>query len=496
MDLPRDFGPYRLLRQVALGGMAEIYLAKTTGFGGFEKVLALKMIHPKFSEDAHFINMLIEEAKISVQLNHVNIGQVFDLGRIGEHYYIAMEYIEGPDVYKMMRRAAEIGVDVPIDSCAHVGHEVCAGLDYAHRKLDSDGESLGIIHRDMSPQNVLISFAGEVKIVDFGIAKAALRAQQTEVGIIKGKYYYMSPEQAWGDQVDHRTDIFSAGIIVYEMLTGQMLYLEDNIEVLLDRVRKADIEPPSSKRPEIPPELDVVLMKALAKYPDDRYQSAREFGQALNGFLYGFSPDYTPARLAGMISWLLDEDREQPLPEGTEPEKARDSILLTRDDFDQGVVVATGSLLFDLSQIESMADASADVEGAGDLDKTALLEAPPVHEEDTGPGGRTEPVDIPQKPRGSTLESARDPSFLSAFAGQDEEQSPWGGDGEDETLVEPEDQMLHRMAEAAGLLKRAPAGARQPGDETRRIEPEDISEALPKHRPSRPPPTPPPIPGF
>ena len=233
----RPFGPYRLVRQVAVGGMAEIHLARARGIAGFEKYVALKMIHPNFAEDESFIQMLIDEAKISVQLQHANIAHTFDLGRVGDTYYITMEFVDGVDLYKLLRSASEVDIPFPFDLAAHVAKEMSHGLDYAHRKRDVAGNPLGIVHRDVSPQNVLISHAGEVKLVDFGIAKASMKARQTAVGVIKGKYYYMSPEQAWGDVVDCRSDVFSTGIVLYEMLTGQMLYLEEDLHRLLDMVQ-------------------------------------------------------------------------------------------------------------------------------------------------------------------------------------------------------------------------------------------------------------------
>src|SRR5215510_12640122 len=247
--------------------MAEIHLAKAAGIAGFEKYVALKMIHPNFAEDEQFIQMLVDEAKIAVQLTHGNIAQTFDLGRVGETYYITMEFVDGADLYKILRRGSEQDQDVPLDVCAFVAKEMATGLDYAHRKKDVGGKSLGIVHRDVSPQNVLVSYAGEVKLVDFGIAKATMKVRQTQVGVIKGKYYYMSPEQAWGDPLDHRSDIFSCGIVLYEMMTGQMLYLEEDLHRLLDMVRRADIAPPTRLRRDIPPQLERIVMHALAKNP-------------------------------------------------------------------------------------------------------------------------------------------------------------------------------------------------------------------------------------
>ncbi|HEX4355544.1 MAG TPA: serine/threonine-protein kinase, partial [Polyangiales bacterium] len=172
----RQFGPYRLVRQIAVGGMAEIHLAKTKGIAGFEKYVALKMIHPNFAEDEQFIQMLVDEAKIAVQLNHANIAQTFDLGRVGEVFYITMEYVDGPDLYKILRKASETDVDMPLEVAAYIAKEVASALDHAHKKRGSNNKPLGIVHRDVSPQNVLISYSGEVKLVDFGIAKATMKA--------------------------------------------------------------------------------------------------------------------------------------------------------------------------------------------------------------------------------------------------------------------------------------------------------------------------------
>ncbi|MBX3252336.1 MAG: serine/threonine protein kinase, partial [Myxococcales bacterium] len=313
MDLPRPFGPYTLLRRLAVGGMAEVYVAKTKGIGGFEKLVAIKVIHPRYSEDEHFVQMMVEEAKLSVLLTHVNIAQTFDLGCIDGTYFIVMELVDGPDAYKLLKRAAERRVQLPIDVCAYIAAEVCQGLDYAHRKRDVTGAPLHIVHRDISPQNVLISHAGEVKVVDFGIAKAAMRSGQTEVGVIKGKYYYMSPEQAWADPVDARSDIFSTGLVLHELLTGQMVYQEDNLPRLLDRVRKADVPPPSIQRPDVPSELDRIVQRSLAKHVVDRYESAADFAHDLMAFVQRVVPTFTSSRVAAVMADLFDDVRPEPL---------------------------------------------------------------------------------------------------------------------------------------------------------------------------------------
>ncbi len=309
LDLPRPFGPYTLLRRLAVGGMAEVYVGKTKGIGGFEKLAAIKVIHPRYSEDDHFLKMLVEEAKISVLLTHVNIAQTFDLGQHEGTYYIAMELVEGADAYRVMRRCADAKKALPLDVCAFVVSEMCNGLDYAHRKRDPQTQQpLHIVHRDISPQNVLISFAGEVKIVDFGIAKATSRSEHTEAGVIKGKYYYMSPEQAWGDPMDHRSDIFSTGVVLYELLTGRMLYNDESIPVLLDKVRKAEIAPPERRRPSIPKSLSDIVMRALQKDAADRYQSAQEFGHVLTQWLYTNSPTFSATRLGDLMIALFPEE--------------------------------------------------------------------------------------------------------------------------------------------------------------------------------------------
>ncbi|HWE26974.1 MAG TPA: serine/threonine-protein kinase, partial [Polyangia bacterium] len=353
LDGARTLGGYQLLSQLAVGGMAEIYVARTHGVGGFEKLVALKVIHPNFSADPDFVQMLVDEAKLSVQLSHANIVQTFDLGRVDEQYYIAMELIDGIDLYKLLRRASEHEIDFPFEVAAFIAAEVAQGLDYAHRKRDARGRPLKIVHRDVSPQNVLVSYDGEVKIVDFGIAKAAMRGQQTAAGVIKGKYYYMSPEQAWGDPIDARTDIFSAGILLYEMLVGQMLYMEEDLEKLLDVVRKAQIAPPSSHRQGVPPALEAVVMRCLHKRADERWQTAGELGQALQQFLHGFAPDFSRARLATFVREVMGDDptsaRRDPRSSTAHAPNAAGivSAIEVRDE---------NSLIFSLSDLKPDAD--------------------------------------------------------------------------------------------------------------------------------------------
>ena len=356
----RQFGPYRLIRQIAVGGMAEIHLAKTAGIAGFEKYVALKMIHPNFAEDDQFIQMLVDEAKIAVQLTHGNIAQTFDLGRVGETYYITMEYVDGADLYKILRRASEQDLEMPLDVCAFIGKEISSALDHAHRKRDHTGKSLGIVHRDVSPQNVLVSYSGEVKLVDFGIAKATMKARQTAVGVIKGKYYYMSPEQAWGDPIDHRSDIFSAGIVLYEMITGQMLYLEEDLHKLLEMARSAEIAPPSKLRRGVPPQLERIVMHALAKQPGERYQNAGDFATDLERFLHAYSPVFTASKLSSLLRQVVGDPMQVPDETPFQSIEFRDGVMSTHPLDDAEVAHATdraelrdeNSVIFRVSELE------------------------------------------------------------------------------------------------------------------------------------------------
>ncbi len=366
----RQFGPYRLVRQIAVGGMAEIHLAKTKGIAGFEKYVALKMIHPNFAEDEQFIQMLIDEAKIAVQLNHGNIAQTFDLGRVGDTFYITMEYVDGSDLYKILRQGSELEIVFPLDVCAFIAKEVASALDHAHRKRDHVGKSLGIVHRDVSPQNVLLSYAGEVKLVDFGIAKATMKARQTAAGVIKGKYYYMSPEQAWGDPIDPRSDIFSAGIVLYEMITGQMLYLEEDLNKLLDMARRADIAPPTTLRPELPAQLEKIVMRALAKLPSDRYQYAADFATDLERFLHAYSPQFTTNKVSGLLKQVIGLPHALPDAGEVEREGIEPTLTLSVDD-----LIHTKDELHDENSVIFRV---ADLKGAPPAAKPAIAPRPVV----------------------------------------------------------------------------------------------------------------------
>ncbi|HEX6242665.1 MAG TPA: serine/threonine-protein kinase [Polyangiales bacterium] len=332
MNQPRIFGPYTLLRRLAVGGMAEIYVASTRGLGGFEKLAAIKLVHPHLAADPQFVRMLVEEAKILVLLTHANIAQVFDLGCIDNTYYIAMEFVDGLDVHGLQTSAQRESRPMPIAICAYVVAEMLNGLDYAHRKRDASGRPLNIVHRDISPQNVVVSQAGDVKLVDFGIAKSNRQSEGTEAGVIKGKYFYMSPEQAWGDPTDRRSDVFSTGILLFEMLTGHMLYTGKSVPELIAKVRRAEIPRLISLRGDIPESLENIVQRALQREPAARYQSAIDMGEALRDFLYDAHPSFNAGKLSEFVTEMVEANlaREAAGPHVDDTRRLR---ALTRDEF-------------------------------------------------------------------------------------------------------------------------------------------------------------------
>ncbi|HET8761102.1 MAG TPA: serine/threonine-protein kinase, partial [Nitrospiria bacterium] len=310
MELPAQFGKYRLLHRVGHGGMAELYLAMQTGLKGFEKVLAIKKILPHLTQDSEFVAMFVNEGKLAALLTHQHIVQIFDLDHVNGVYYIAMEYVMGKDLRTVAVRARERGGQFPIDLALLICSQVASGLDYAHRRKDLDGRELNIVHRDVSPQNILVSYEGEVKLVDFGIAKVAGIGQETKTGILKGKLAYMSPEQAMGRPIDRRSDVFALGIVLYEVLTGRRLFKGDSDLSTLEAVRTANVEPPTKFDANIPVELEQVVMTALAREAGERYQTSADFQAALEGVLSARGGAST-LQLAQFMTSLFGEDQRK-----------------------------------------------------------------------------------------------------------------------------------------------------------------------------------------
>lgn len=323
------FGKYLLLERVAIGGMAEVWLAKRMTDDGASELLALKRILPHLSADAEFIRMFVDEARIAGQLQHSGIVPTQELGRIGQSFYIVMEYVWGRDLLQLLRHVKQLGQMIDPIVCAHIGSKLCEALHYAHTKDDKSGKPLRLVHRDVSPQNVLLSFDGVVKLIDFGIAKAASRSTSTQVGTLKGKVGYMSPEAVRGLDVDARSDIFAVGTLLYEMLTVRPLFARGNNFEAMNRVRTADVPPLMEKLPTCPQALADVVMRALSLRPEDRFQNADEMRRALDGFLSTVVP-CTPESIAGWLHTIYEGDYSR--------EKAR---IMALDSIGRRAVTAT-----------------------------------------------------------------------------------------------------------------------------------------------------------
>ena len=314
----QQFGSYVFLQKFAVGGMAELYKARKSGAKGFQKLFVAKKILPHLAMNDDFIGMLIDEAKVAALLDHPNIVRIYDLGKVEDSYCIVMEYVRGRDLRKVLNRAAKLNSPIPIAEACLITASVLAGLSSAHTKKFK-GKELDIVHRDISPQNILISFEGEVKIADFGIAKAANQSTETKAGVLKGKVSYMSPEQASGRPLDRRSDIFSAGVILYEMLTGKKLFHGESDMVTINKVRMAKVDPlPSSVNPAVPKELDGILLKALSRDPSKRYQSAAEMEKEIYWLMRaeGYAAD--SYSLGEYVSGIFKEECEAEIIEDEE----------------------------------------------------------------------------------------------------------------------------------------------------------------------------------
>jgi len=267
---------YQILSRLAIGGMAEIFLARGEGVAGVERYCVLKRILRDRASDAQFVRMFLDEARLAAQLQHPNIAQVYDIGKLGDSYFFTMEYVHGETVRTLLHRAQSLGRALPIPCVLTIVAGAAAGLHHAHVRVGIDGRALGIVHRDVSPSNLMVSYEGSVKLVDFGVAKAADRAQETKTGTVKGKISYLSPEQCRGAPIDRRSDLFSLGIVLWEMLTTERLFKRDSDFNAMAAIVSETVPPPSSRRPEIPPELDALSLRLLAKDPAERFQTAEE----------------------------------------------------------------------------------------------------------------------------------------------------------------------------------------------------------------------------
>lgn len=304
----RPFGHYFILEKIAQGGMAEIFKGLTYDFSGLKKFIVIKRILPHIAANQEFINMLIDEAKIAVRLNHGNIAQTFDLGKVAEDYFIVMEFVEGRTVSQLFKKSVALKESLPIPMACYILSEICQGLDYIHRRQDERGEHLGIVHCDISPQNVIVGRSGTVKIVDFGVAKAVSKLSERDRGILKGKFAYMSPEQTEGIFVDERSDLFSAGVMLWEILTGRRLFKKKTNAETIDAVNTMTVYPPSAYRNEIASELDEIVMTALAREPNKRYATAHDLSLALTKFNLKYFSQFKPGEIGALMARLFEDE--------------------------------------------------------------------------------------------------------------------------------------------------------------------------------------------
>ncbi len=412
--------------------MAEIFRAKTSGAARFEKIIAIKRIHPNMSDDKDFIKMFIDEAKISGQLNHPNIAGIYELGRIEGHHFIAMEFIWGKDLLQILSKFKKQRAYMNPFQAAYIISKICEGLDYAHKKKDATGQSIGIIHRDVSPQNILISYEGDIKIIDFGIAKARDRSSHTAAGVLKGKFGYMSPEQIRGLPIDHRSDIFAIGTLLYEMLTSRPLFTGESDLTVLEKVRNVDIPRPRDVNKEIPAEMERIILKALTRQVEDRYQHASEMQEDLERYIYTAQPVYTGKRLGAWMQKVFQMERDR--------EKAiLDEMLAVAEDLSQETAVKSTINTAVAQNTQQQAKDEPPPEGA-----TVMLD----DDDDREPGTLAQPR-MPQQPVVSDIHDER-----TRFLEDDDDDEP---PSEEATrILEDDEDPIRPMLAGAGGAPRPP----------------------------------------
>ncbi len=365
---PFKQGKYVLLERLASGGMAEVYRAKADGAGGFVKQLAVKRILPNYSQNEEFQKMFEYEARLSSQLTQANIVQIYDFIQSGDMYLLAMEFVDGKNLRQVINKAKKANVNIPIPFSVSVVNEASKGLDYAHKKKDDlTGQALNIIHRDMSPQNIMCSYEGAIKIVDFGIAKAKDKVDETRSGVIKGKFGYMSPEQANGAAVDARSDIFSTVIILWELVTGRRLFTAENDLATLKMIQECQITPPSKLNPNVKPELERIIMKGLTKDVSLRFTEASSLSRELQGYLARFYPTFSQKDVSDVLTKVFKEEIE--VEKKRWEEALKKSISFSQGGETQSNRLATEGVEGAVTQSETGSETG--VTGAADADMSA-----------------------------------------------------------------------------------------------------------------------------
>ena len=303
---------YHLLEKLESGGMAEVFLGEATSVQGFKKRVAIKRVLPHLASHTNFIGMFLDEARLGARLTHANIVSVFDIGKSENSFFIVMEFVDGTNLKKIMETLRVKGQTFPLKDVIYIAMEACRGLSYAHELVDDDGHPVDLVHRDVSPPNILISKRGEVKVTDFGLAKARTQLERTDPGVVKGKFSYLSPEVATGKDVDERADIFALGVCLWEMLAGRRLFLGDTDYETVQAVSNADVPSLVGVHPEVDPQIESLILKALARDPDDRFRTAREFGDALASYLFHHQMKVTSYDIANLVKAALERQKSVP----------------------------------------------------------------------------------------------------------------------------------------------------------------------------------------
>jgi eukaryotic-like serine/threonine-protein kinase len=306
---------YRVVDRLEAGGMAEVFKGEALSVQGFKKQVAIKRVLPHLAQNKNFIAMFLDEARLGARLNHANIVTVFDIGAADNTYFIVMEFVDGCNLKAIIEHFRQMGRRMPVKESVYLCMETCRGLSYAHEITDDDGNELDIVHRDISPPNILLSKRGEVKVTDFGLAKATTQLEKTDPGVVKGKFSYLAPEAALGEPVDGRADIFALGIVLWEMLAGRRLFLGETDYQTVKLVQQANVPSLQRLNPEVDPDLDAVVMKSLAKDPRQRYQSAREFGDALAGYLFSHQLKVTSYDMGAVVKEVVERRSKTSKPQ-------------------------------------------------------------------------------------------------------------------------------------------------------------------------------------
>jgi eukaryotic-like serine/threonine-protein kinase len=378
---------YRVIDKLESGGMAEVFRAESAGLEGFRKQVAIKRVLPHLGRNAKFISMFLDEARLSAQLSHSNCVQVFDIGVRDDAYFIVMEFVDGANLKSIATSMQNKGRTFPIPVATYIAHEICKGLSYAHELTDRSGVSLQLVHRDVSPPNVLVTKHGEVKIVDFGLAKASSQIEPSEPGIIKGKFAYLSPEAALGEDIDCRTDIFAVGIILWEMLASQRLFTGESDVQILNKVQAAKVPSISRINRGVPPELETIVNRALARDRNERYANARELGQDLSRFMFRYAQPVNGYDIATIVQATMREKENARLAQGSFIHKLIEDALfeftsLRGDRHGEtgplsGMLVAAGAPLNEELFVDSASPAGMPSVEQGNL---AALEDDDVHQ--------------------------------------------------------------------------------------------------------------------